>query len=77
MIRHVKQLCFVGLLSVSLIAATPHPAEAATRSVVRKYWDGFRDYWSSAVKNQSGITMVVLGTGLVALFIITRVKGNR
>jgi hypothetical protein len=75
--RRLFHWFFVGVVSLFVFATTPQPAHAASRSVVRKYWDGFRDYWGRAMKNQSGITMVVLATGAVAMFIITRVKGNR
>ncbi len=71
-----------GLLALALFAATAAPAPAAeplfaAKTAVQKYWDGFKEYWGGAFKNQSAVTMVVLGTGAVALFIITRGKWKK
>jgi hypothetical protein len=71
-----------AILALALAAATAAPAPAAeplfaAKSAVRKYWDGFKEYWGGAFKNQSAVTMVVLGTGAVALFIITRGKWKK
>ena len=64
------------VLVLALAAGTAAPVSAAplfaAKSSVQKYWDGFKEYWGGAFKNQSAVTMVVIGTGLVALFIITR-----
>lgn len=72
------------VLVLALAAGTAAPAFAAptlplfaAKSSVRKYWDGFKDYWGGAFKNQSAVTMVVLGTGAVALLIITRGKWKK
>lgn len=39
-----------------------------------KYWDNFIDFWSDAIRKQSGVVLVAIGVGLVSLFIITRSK---
>ncbi len=72
------------LLVLALAVGTAAPAFAsagaplfAAKSSVRKYWDGFKEYWGGAFKNQSAVTMVVLGTGAIALFIITRGKWKK
>ena len=39
-----------------------------------KYWDNFVDFWSDAIRKQSGVVLVAIGVGLVSLFIITRSK---
>ena len=69
------------VLVLALAAGTAAPASAAplfaAKSSVQKYWDGFKEYWGGAFKNQSAVTMVVIGTGLVALFIITRGKWKK
>lgn len=66
----------------ALFVLTAGPAAAAgplfaQKSVVARYWDGFKDYWGSSFKNQSAITMIVLGTGAIGLFIITRGKWKK
>ena len=71
-----------ALLALGLCVASAGPAPAAeplfaAKSALQKYWDGFKEYWGSAFKNQSAVTMVVLGTGAVALFIITRGKWKK
>ncbi|MBL8867394.1 MAG: hypothetical protein KF873_00800 [Gemmataceae bacterium] len=78
----MTRILTTGLLTLAVCLATAAPAPAAeplfaAKSSVRKYWDGFKEYWGGAFKNQSAVTMVVLGTGAVALFIITRGKWKK
>lgn len=71
---------YVLVLALAIGTAAPVPAAEplfAAKSSVRKYWDGFKEYWGGAFKNQSAVTMVVIGTGIVALFIITRGKWKK
>ena len=72
----MKRTLIPFALAVGLLAATAAPVPAAeplfAKSVVAKYWDGFKEYWGGAFKNQSAVTMIVLGTGALGLFIITR-----
>lgn len=78
MTRHLAT-CVLAL-AIALASAAPvaaSPPLFAAKSSVRKYWDGFKEYWGGAFKNQSAVTMVVLGTGAVALFIITRGKWKK
>ncbi|MCS7270692.1 MAG: hypothetical protein NZ703_06370 [Gemmataceae bacterium] len=51
-------------------AATPLPIAAG-------YWQEFWDYWEGVLRRQDGVVMTVLVAGAIALFIITRVKGNK
>jgi DMSO reductase anchor subunit len=72
----------IGLLALALTAATAAPVPAAqplfaAKSSIQKYWDGFKEYWGGTFKNQSAVTLVVVGTGLIALFIITRGKWRK
>lgn len=79
----MKRQLTLGVLTLSFMAATASPLIASTplfaarKSAVRKYWDGFKEYWGGAFKNQSAVTVVVLGTGAAALFIITRGKWRK
>lgn len=76
--QYSTRLVLVAILALS--TAAPLPAAEplfAAKSSIRKYWDGFKDYWGGAFKNQSAVTMVVLGTGALALFIITRGKWKK
>ncbi|MBA2226514.1 MAG: hypothetical protein WHU94_00440 [Thermogemmata sp.] len=41
------------------------------------YWQEFQDYWEGIFRRQDGVIMTVLIAGAIALFIITRVKGNK
>lgn len=41
------------------------------------YWHEFQDYWEGIFRRQDGVIMTVLIAGAIALFIITRVKGNK
>ncbi|QEL13218.1 hypothetical protein [Limnoglobus roseus] len=78
MTRLWKQTFAVAALFV--LAAPPLAAAEplfAQKSVLHKYWDGFADYWGGSLKSQSTITMVVVGTGAIALFIITRGKWKK
>jgi hypothetical protein len=49
--------CFDGVTMLNLFAASA-------------YWDGFLNYWSSALTRQSGFTTVVIGLGVVGILII-------
>ncbi len=43
----------------------------------RSYWGGFIDHWSKAFQNQDSVVLVVLGAGVVGVFIITRAKWKK
>jgi hypothetical protein len=54
------------------------PCQAADPSLwAAGYWQDFLDYWRGVLNRQDGVVMTVLAAGAVALFIITRVKGNK
>jgi hypothetical protein len=78
----IRSLLRVVVCTAVLFGATAAPVSAAeplfaSKSAVARFWSDFKDYWSNAFKNQSAVTMAVLGTGAIALVIITRVKGNK
>jgi hypothetical protein len=78
----MKRTLLLLALAVGLVLFTAPPAAAgeplfAAKSAVRKYWDGFKDYWGGAFKSKSAVTMIVLGTGALGLFIITRGKWRK
>ena len=67
-----------ALLAIALLAAETGAAEPLfARSAVERHWIGFQEYWGGAFKSQSAITMIVIGTGLVSMFIITRAKWRK
>jgi len=71
--RFAFALLAIALLSVDASAAEPLFA----RSAMERHWIGFKEYWGGAFKSQSAITMIVIGTGLVSMFIITRAKWRK
>lgn len=78
MTRYLKLAAALAALFV--LTAAPAAAAGplfAQKSVVARYWDGFKDYWGGSFKSQSAVTMVVLGTGVLGLFIITRGKWKK
>jgi len=64
------------LLSAVPCSAEPCYGETSTLWA-SSYWQEFRDYWEGVFRRQNGVIMTVLITGAIALFIITRVKGNK
>lgn len=67
-----------GLLAgVTVLGAATSCAAAETTTWASSYWHDFLDYWGSFFRRQDGVVMTVLVAGAVALFIITRVKGNK
>jgi hypothetical protein len=75
--RRLALLAVLGLaLSQAPAQASSLPAAAALSSqpLYATYWDGFVDHWGGKMKKQNGIIMLVLGVGVVSLFIITRGK---
>ncbi len=67
-----------ALLAIAILAAEASAAEPLfARSALERHWIGFKEYWGGAFKSQSAITMIVIGTGLVSMFIITRAKWRK
>lgn len=66
-------------LALILILGLAEPAGAAEQSGVLfgGYWKGFVDHWEEVFQQQNGISMVIVGVGIVALFIITRGKWQK
>jgi len=50
---------------------TPRPVLASG------YWHGFKKFWGEFVTDTDGVVIIALLVGVVSLFIITRVKGNK
>ncbi len=70
--RSVFALTILGVfLGVSPCYAGPANLWASS------YWQEFQDYWEGIFRRQDGVIMTVLIAGAIALFIITRVKGNK
>jgi hypothetical protein len=69
----------LAALAAALLAAAPADAAPlfASRSPVARYWASFKDYWTGAFRNQGAVTLAVLGTGALAMFIITRGKWRK
>jgi hypothetical protein len=67
------------ILSVVSLLLFAHPAVAADSSATLfgGYWSRFSDHWEVALRQQNTIGMVIIGVGVVALFIITRGKWQK
>ena len=69
------------LFLAALLAAAASPwlpdASAAGPVLASAYYEGFKEYWVGAFRKQNGIVMLVLGLGLVSIFIITRSKAKK
>jgi hypothetical protein len=73
----VSKLTILGLaLGGVLLTASPCLAEHKPTAVGR-YWRDFKEFWSSAFECQSGVVLVTLAAGAVAMFIITRGKWKK
>ncbi len=67
-----------ALLAIAVLAVDASAAETLfARSAVERHWIGFQEYWGGAFKSQSAITMIVIGVGLLSMFIITRAKWRK
>jgi hypothetical protein len=66
----------LALLLVALLASPAMAAESRP-ALFGSYWSSFVEYWESAALRQNGIVMLVLGVGVIALFIITRGKWRK
>jgi len=62
----------VPALAGPAAAAGPAPLFARTGFVTR-----FLEYWSGLFKQSNGIALIVIGVGIVSLFIITRGKWRK
>jgi len=60
-----------ALAAAAFLLLTPRPAMASG------YWRAFGKFWSDFVTDVDGVVLVAIIVGLVSLFIITRVKGNK
>ena len=69
------------LFLAALLAAAASPwlpdASAAGPVFASAYAEEFKEYWAGAFRKQNGIVMLVLGLGLVSIFIITRSKAKK
>lgn len=68
----MTRLSFSTVLLILLLFTSP--ADAAQSSDINRYWSGFRQFWAGVFGSVSGIVGVVLVTGIVGIFIITRGK---
>jgi len=59
------------LLAIALLLMLTTPA-VASASDFAGYWYGFKRFWADMFASQDGVSMVVLGVLVVAIFIITR-----
>jgi hypothetical protein len=75
----MKTSIHLFILSVFSLVLFAHPAVAAESSanVIGGYWSRFADHWEVALQQQNTIGMLIIGVGIVALFIITRGKWQK
>ncbi len=69
---------FLAALAACAFAASPWLPEAGAAGppIASAYFEEFKEYWGGAFRKQNGIVMLVLGLGLVSIFIITRSKAK-
>lgn len=76
-------MCRNGLSFIELrlfeeeTAMTSFGVSGTGSTVWAGYWHEFVDFWTNFLTRQDGVVMTVLAAGALALFIITRVKGNK
>ena len=71
-----RPLFLAAALVACVWAASPGLA-AAGPPLASAYAEEFREYWVGAFRKQNGIVMLVLGLGVVSIFIITRSKAKK
>jgi hypothetical protein len=70
--------CFCSLALIALLGiAQPASAAEPHGILIAGYWSGFVDHWQKVFQQQDGIAMVIVGVGIVSLFIITRGKWKK
>jgi uncharacterized membrane protein len=76
MIMITHSLRFVA--AALLLCLFGSSAFAGTGTVVlADYVSEFKEYWRGLAGKQSGVVMVAIGVGVVALLIISQIKGNK
>ena len=59
------------------LAAAVVACLCATDASASAYTENFKDYWLGAFRKQNGIVMLVVGLGILSIFIITRSKAKK
>jgi len=74
-----RTLFAAAALAACAWAASPWlpAAGAADPLLASAYFEEFKEYWVGAFRKQNGIVMLVLGLGLLSIFIITRSKAKK
>jgi len=65
-----RHLPFLLAFAIFLLAAD----QACASSGLERFWVGFKNFWGRLFASLGGIVGIVLLTGVVAIFIITRGK---
>lgn len=67
------------MFSCFLLMATSGAVQAGDSKValIAGYWSNFVEHWKTIFQQQNGISMAVVGVGVVALIIITRGKWQK
>ena len=71
----MPRLFALAVLGLLLLPAAASAADLAPPLAAGGYWKQFSDYWLTRFKEQSGMVLLVLGIGAVAISII--VFGNK
>jgi hypothetical protein len=79
MTRTIRPALTRAALALALVAALAAPAAAAPPGLFAKasYFSQFKEYWTGLFRQSSGVTLIALATGAVALYIITRGKWRK
>ena len=73
MLRYALFALLVLACQVAPVGAAPLMAEFS----LGQYWYSFSEYWMDMLRQQNGIVMIVLITGAISVFIITRGKWKK
>jgi hypothetical protein len=62
---------YAFLLALLLVGLCASPAAAGEFA---RFWSGFKSFWSGIFSSVTGVVGIVIITGIVSVFIITRGK---
>jgi hypothetical protein len=74
--KSISRLCSLSLMGI-LGFAKPASAAEPQSALFAGYWSGFVEHWGKVFQQQDGISMAIVGLGVVAIFIITRGKWKK
>ena len=74
---HCLRGAVVAVATVLTAPTTLQAADSGHALLGNRYWAGFVDFWDNQFKKQDSIVMMVIGVGILSVFIITRGKWRK